>query len=536
MADAPDLQPLSPDSTLIIGAGVAGLFTALKMAPRPVTIITASPLGKGSSSFWAQGGVAAAMGSDDNAALHYQDTIKAGAGLVDEPAAHILTQEGPGRVNDLIDLGIKFDRSDDGRLKLGKEAAHSRHRIIHATGDKAGATIMAGLIAAARKADHITIQERIVVEELIVTEDDTVYGVLAYDITAERRVLISCPRTVLATGGVGGLYAVTTNPVRAQGHGIAMAFRAGAEIMDPEFVQFHPTALDVGIDPAPLATEALRGEGAKLVDRHGAHMMAGVHPDADLAPRDIVARTVASSIANGNGAFLDARMAIGASFPEAFPTVYAACMKSGIDPITQTIPIAPAAHYHMGGVRTDEDGRTTRPGLWAIGEVANTGIHGANRLASNSLLEALVFGARAACDLTVDGRGEPDKQIGFPSARLDLPPLPATPGEMMALRRLMADNAGLIRSRASLGEALQFVHDCMHAVDVTSGFHNALMTSSLILGGANNRLESRGSHTRTDYPDMHKPSHGIMWLDHSAQKARYRIDPIKRISTTRGAA
>ncbi|MCA8887548.1 MAG: FAD-dependent oxidoreductase, partial [Parvularculaceae bacterium] len=286
---------------IIIGAGVAGLYTALKLAPRPVTVITARPMGEGGSTPWAQGGMAAAVGEKDSPNLHFADTMEAGAGLVDPDAARILVEGGPEAVEDLTRIGVAFDRGANGELKLGREAAHCRNRIVHATGDQAGAAIMAALVAAARAADHITVLERVVVEDLLTDDYGAVAGVLAYDVAAGERALFAASETVLATGGLGGLYAVTTNPRPAQGHGLAFAARAGAVIRDPEFVQFHPTALNIGEDPAPLATEALRGEGAILVDRAGRRFMGDYHPDLELAPRDVVARAVEAEISAGRG-------------------------------------------------------------------------------------------------------------------------------------------------------------------------------------------------------------------------------------------
>ena len=509
-------EALSPDSTLIIGAGVAGLFTALKLAPRPVTVITAAPLGRGGSSTWAQGGLAAAMGADDSADLHFQDTIAAGDGLVEEAPGRVLVEEGPARVEDLIRFGVAFDRAEDGTLKLGREAAHNRNRIVHATGDQAGAAIMAALTEAALKADHITIRERLVAEDFIVSEHGRVAGVLAWDIENSVRIVITCPRTVLATGGLGGLFAATTNPVRAQGHGLSMALRAGAEIIDPEFVQFHPTAIDVGADPAPLATEALRGEGAHLVDKVGFRFMKRHHDDMELAPRDIVARGVAKSIREGNGAFLDCTKAIGERFPEMFPTVYAACRLHDINPVTDPIPVTPAAHYHMGGVGTDLDGRTTAEGLWAVGEVASTGVHGANRLASNSLLEALVFGHRAAESLKTDQPAAERAELILPQDRLGLPPLPAPDDTMTSLRHTVSGAAGILRNRGDLRTALDQVGQMEAGDGMTSGLMNALLAATLILAGAEAREESRGSHYRLDHQGQDQPQHLVFRIDPSA--------------------
>ncbi|MGV6802520.1 MAG: L-aspartate oxidase [bacterium] len=505
-------ENLEEGAVLIIGAGIAGLFTALKLAPLPVTIVTAAPLGRGSSSNWAQGGLAAALGKEDSPRLHLADTIKAGAGLVEDAPARLLTELGPARVEDLIKLGVAFDRDDQGNLSLGKEAAHSRHRIVHFAGDQAGAAIMDALIAAAQAADHITIRERMVAEDILITENGTAAGILAQNIEADQRLLITCPRVILATGGLGGLFAVTTNPVRAQGHGMAMALRAGAEIMDPEFVQFHPTALDIDKDPAPLATEALRGAGAILVNQHNERIMEGKHDALDLAPRDIVARAVAQSLANGKGAFLDATEAIGEQFAPRFPAVYAACQEVGLDPSKDPLPVAPAAHYHMGGIATDLEGATSVPGLYAVGEVAATGIHGANRLASNSLLEALVFGDQIATKLKnsspISGGG-----IFLPRDRLALPARPAPDIQMAMLRQTMSHHAGLLRSKSGLTTAMDAISKLEQAEGRTSGLQNALLAATIILVAALDRRESRGSHARLDYSGTATAVHSIVLWD-----------------------
>ena len=380
--------PLGPGDIVIVGAGLAGLYTALKLAPLPVTIVAAAPLGEGASSVWAQGGIAAAVGEGDTAQSHAHDTIVAGAGIVDEDVARTVAEEAGDRVRDLLRYGVPFDRDLEGHFVLSREAAHSAKRIVRVSGDRAGAAIMQALIAAARATPSIRVLTGHEAEDLVI-ENGRVVGVrLARGETRGQGTyeLIPASAVVLATGGVGGLYAVTTNPAYARGEAIAFAARAGAVIADPEFVQFHPTAIDIGADPAPLATEALRGEGALLVNKAGERFMLRHHPDAELAPRDIVARGVFEEIIAGRGAFLDCRKAIGDRFATAYPTVFAHCKSAGIDPVTELIPVAPAAHYHMGGIATDMHGRSSVEGLWAAGEVASTGLHGANRLASNSLL------------------------------------------------------------------------------------------------------------------------------------------------------
>jgi L-aspartate oxidase len=480
------------DGVLIVGAGLAGLSAALACAPRKALVLSAAPLLHGCSSAWAQGGVAAALSPGDDPAAHAADTVAAGAGLVDAAMADILTREGPDAVRRLAALGAPFDRDSSGAFVQSLEAAHGHARVARVGGDQAGREIMRAVAAAAMAASHVEFRANCRVRALLQDAHGRVRGVLAEQDGKLIRIL--APATILATGGLGGLYAVTTNPREVRGEGLALAALAGAKIADPEFVQFHPTAIAINADPAPLATEALRGEGALLVDAKGRAFMEGQHPLGDLAPRDIVARAIHHQIAHhpvegGGGAFLDARKAVGKKFPEEFPAVFAACMAAGIDPRVQPIPIAPAAHYHMGGVVADADGRTSLEGLFAAGECASTGVHGANRLASNSLLEATVFGARAgqAASEAVDPRTDP----------LPRPPTPDLPeAALQSLRAAMSRDAGVVRDAAGLTRVL----DLIGQLRLEHGDALPLIAARLIVAAALGRTESRGAHYRDDYP------------------------------------
>ncbi len=497
-------HPLGPGDVVIIGAGLAGLYTALKLAPLPVTLVSAAPLGEGASSVWAQGGVAAAVGEGDTPEAHARDTIIAGAGIVDDATARMVADEAGDRIRDLLRYGVPFDRDLEGHFVLSREAAHSAKRIVRVSGDRAGAAIMQALIAAARATPSIRVLTGYEAEDLIV-ENGRVTGVrLARGETraSGSYELIPASAVVLATGGTGGLYAVTTNPAYARGEAIAFAARAGAVIADAEFVQFHPTAMDIGIDPAPLATEALRGEGATLVNAAGDRFMPRHHPDAELGPRDIVARGVFEEIAARRGAFLDCRTAIGARFPEAYPTVYGHCRAAGIDPARDLIPVAPAAHYHMGGIATDQTGRSSVEGLWAAGEAASTGLHGANRLASNSLLEAVVFGGRVADDI----RTLVPTRNAAPVAELRLVDggrivdMRHRAENIAHLRRVMSEDVGVVRDARGLKHALAQIRDIAADANADAVVSNMALTARFITAAALIRKESRGGHFRSDYP------------------------------------
>ncbi len=482
---------------VVVGGGLAGLFTALKLAPMQVTVVTPRHLGQGASSAWAQAGIAAAVGEGDSFEQHAADTIRAGAGLCDIAMVAAIVREAPTRVEDLLRFGVPFDRDLEGRLKQSREAAHSQRRVIGVQGDRAGKAIMAALISAVRATPSISVMEETNAVDLAVSDaDGHVTGIYAAPAAGDAALSSYLPAraVVLATGGVGQLYTLTTNPLEARGDGIAIAARAGAVIADAEFVQFHPTALDVGVHPAPLATEALRGDGAKLLNRAGERFMLALHSDAELAPRDIVARVVQTERASGRGAFLDCRGALGKEMPERFPTVYEACSSAGIDPATELIPVAPAAHYHMGGVATDAQARSSIPGLWAVGEVASTGLHGANRLASNSLLEAVVMPARAAQDISsreaAGGGAATEGALYAPNLN---------GAKAAALQEVMTAHVGVVRSGDSLRKALAFIERLAAEASPSSPLANMAETARLMAVSAFYREESRGGHYRTDF-------------------------------------
>jgi L-aspartate oxidase len=487
------------DSVVVVGAGLAGLFTALKLAPLNVTVISPAPIGEGASSVWAQAGIAAALSEGDTPEDHAADTVRAGAGIVDEAVALLMAREARARIEDLLRYGVPFDKDLEGKLTFGHEAAHRTNRILHVKGDTAGRSIMSAIIAAVRQTPSITVLEGVSARDLVVRRGRVRGIVLAPTMDGSQTDTFVLPAraVVLATGGSGHLYSVTTNPVEARGEGIAIAARAGAAVADAEFVQFHPTAIDIGRDPAPLATEALRGAGALLINRKGERFMRAVHEDAELGPRDVVARAVHREVVSGRGAFLDCRP-LGPGIAEAFPTVFATCRSAGIDPAHEPIPVAPAAHYHMGGVLVDVQGRSTVDGLWACGEVTSTGAHGANRLASNSLLEAVVFGARVAEDIAAA-----------------LPPLPPQDVHAVArastkiyrndvaertLRETMSANVGVVRDAEGLSETLGTIITLERENQGDPQLANMLTTAKFVASAAFARTESRGANFRSDYP------------------------------------
>ncbi|MCO5200455.1 MAG: L-aspartate oxidase [Chloroflexi bacterium] len=484
---------------IVIGSGISGLFVALEARHLgPVLVLT-----KGSiddcNTRWAQGGIAAAVGPLDSPGQHLADTISAGAGLVNEEAARVLCYEAPARIHDLVTYGVAFD-SLDGEVALGREAAHGRSRVLHAGGDRTGAEIETALSAAAMD-PSITILDHTLATRLLVTHG-RVTGVEAVALQSGATETYAAPNVVLATGGAGQLYSHTTNPDVATGDGIALAFDAGAEIADIEFYQFHPTALRVPGVPTFLISEAVRGEGATLRNARGEAFMRRYHPLGDLAPRDIVARAIVAEMrADGaESVSLDCTGLQSVDLAARFPAIFAFCIEAGIDMRREPIPVSPAAHYLMGGVRTDIHGRTTLPGLYACGEVACTGVHGANRLASNSLMETVVFGKRVVEHIAT---GEGGSATHHPDAASVRGPGTVAPAHR-DLQHLMWEGAGMERTGEGMQNALATIASwpAPEPSRTRAAFERRQMTvmASLMLHAALARTESRGAHFRSDYP------------------------------------
>ncbi|MGZ4677126.1 MAG: L-aspartate oxidase [Acidimicrobiia bacterium] len=488
---------------LVLGSGIAGLSAAIHAAQRgwSVGVVTKSELAT-SATRYAQGGVAAALDEPDSTELHQSDTLLAGAGLCDVDAVHVLVTEGPRRVRELMELGARFD-TRDGVLELAIEGGHSLPRVVHAGGDATGAEIERALADAAHALPNIEVRERCFTVDLVV-EDGRCAGVRALD-AAGAPVEIRSRHTVLATGGAGQLFSVTTNPPVSTGDGIAMALRAGVAVADVEFMQFHPTAMDHPSMPRPLLSEALRGEGAVLRDEHGVRFMVDEHPRADLAPRDVVARAIARRLVERrlDHLWLDAT-GIG-EFPEKFPTIFASAQRAGLDPRQDFLPVAPAAHYLSGGIATDLDGASTMPGLWSCGEAACSGVHGANRLASNSLLDGLVFAPRIV-EAIAAGKDAAEPTGVLRGVALDettdtLPTPPTGPITLVELQRAMTDGAGVLRDAASLERVADVVNVDVRGTDVAAHeLRNLLAVARALVWSAHAREESRGTHTRLDFP------------------------------------
>jgi L-aspartate oxidase len=489
---------VTPDF-LVVGAGVAGLRAAIELAEAGTVMVVAKDRLRESSSEYAQGGIAAALNDDDEVELHEQDTLDAGDGLCDPAAVRVLVEEGTHAIQELIEWGAAFDR-EDGRLMFGREGAHSRSRILHARGDSTGQEIARTLLEQARTYANIEFHSFSSITDLLLADGEAA-GAVAYDERSRGEVHIRARAVLLATGGLGRVYLDTTNPDVATGDGVATAYRAGAEISDIEFVQFHPTALHVEGAPRFLLSEALRGEGAYLRNAAGERFVQRYHPQAELAPRDVVSRAIMSELRGVAvpHVFLDLRHLDADRVHSHFPRISETCGRFGVDIARDLIPVLPAAHYAMGGVRTDLQGRTSVPRLFAAGEVACTGVHGANRLASNSLLEGVVFGRRAGRAMReaadrVASDASPPGEACFPSMREE------------ELRRLAWDHAGLLRSAESLRTAIAALEGArMQKID-QPGRHqyelrNMHEVARLISLCALAREESRGGHYRTDFPE-----------------------------------
>jgi L-aspartate oxidase len=502
---------------VVVGSGIAGLYAALQAHEHGLRVLVVT---KGSideaNTRYAQGGIAAAVGPDDSAQAHWEDTIEAGAGLVDEEAAHVLTDEAADRIADLVRYGVRFDAAD-GEVALGREAAHSAPRILHAGGDATGLEIELSLAGLAQR-EGVTVIEHALADR-IELRDGRVAGLDVFDWQGVRHLHFEAPVVILATGGAGQMYRFTTNPPVATGDGIALAYRTGAEVEDMEFTQFHPTALRLPNTPVFLISEAVRGEGALLYNTRGERFMTKYHPLAELAPRDVVARAEHAEMAEtgSDHVLLDITMRDAAWIAARFPQIYRTCLDAGLDISRERIPVSPASHYTMGGVRTNIWGETTLPGLYAIGEVACTGVHGANRLASNSLLETVIFAKRAVQRIV---EGAESTLEASATTRSLLPTSNGVPAPTAdEVRALMWSHVGIVRDGARLAEAAAQLGHWEAAFEAATGgqpadrgqheLRSLLTCARLATDAALAREESRGAHYRTDFPEP-RPE----WLRH----------------------
>jgi len=502
---------------LIIGSGVAGLRAAIEIAPHGSILIATKDLPKESSTEYAQGGIAVALSDEDEVGIHYEDTLRAGDGLCKEEAVRVLVEEGPDRILELISWGAEFDKIGS-KLAFTLEAAHSRKRILHAQGDSTGRELERVLLQKVRSYSSIRRSSFTTCVDLIVQDGRCIGAVILRD---RRLVSVFASSVILTTGGAGQIYSVTTNPQVATADGYAIAYRAGAELEDMEFVQFHPTSLYLPAAPHFLLSEALRGEGGVLRNINKERFMQRYHPDSELAPRDIVSRAIVAEMqrTGSNYAYLDLSHLEPDFIKKRFPSIYSTCLQYGVDITNDLIPVSPAAHYMMGGVKTDTTGRTTLKGLYAAGEVACTGVHGANRLASNSLLEGLVYGKRAGVSALEDASKMPPPKPLESQVETTYHTIPAHDEIRGQLRRLMWENVGIIRSRASLLNALEKISEWSYILDKTFltrrelELKNMLQTSMLITEAALKREGSIGAHYRVDFPQR-----GEDWQKHITLK------------------
>ncbi|MQA25003.1 MAG: L-aspartate oxidase [Micromonosporaceae bacterium] len=542
---APEPGWTETTDVVVVGSGIAGLTTALYLreAGLHVTVVTKVNIDDGSTR-WAQGGIAAVLDPSDSPAAHAEDTVTAGVGLCDPAAVDVLVREGPARVRELIRFGAEFDRHPDGSLMLTREGGHHADRVVHAGGDATGAEVQRALHHAVRRDPWIRLIEHALVVDLLRSADGTACGLTLHVLgegAADGVGAVLARAVVLATGGMGQIYSATTNPSVSTGDGIALALRAGAEVTDVEFVQFHPTALHIpeGRGQQPLVSEALRGEGAHLVDGDGKRFMVGQHELAELAPRDVVAKAILRVMrAEGNAhVSLDARQLGAETLESRFPTILASCRAVGVNPVADLIPVTPAAHYASGGVRTDLRGRTTVKGLYACGEVACTGVHGANRLASNSLLEGLVFARRIATDVAADlppqaePRAEPDAEHGAGARHEGAATAVVDAAVRDELQRAMTAGTGVLRSADSLAD----VAVTLARLGATRGTPrtetwettNLLTVAAALFAAAHARRETRGSHWREDHPEADDAWRGHLAITLQAGELRERWEPMR---------